>query len=75
VKPEWYYIVKPKKDLDVLGKVEEEVDGDPEGLLLLHHEVLEFLVQQLVLCLVTDKKSFFQNKITFCPWIETKDLV
>ncbi len=46
-----------KDDLDVLGKVEEEVDGDPEGLLLLHHEVLEFLVQQLVLCLVTDKKK------------------
>jgi hypothetical protein len=45
------------KDLDVLGKVEEEVDGDPEGLLLFHHEVLEFLVQQLVLCLVTDKKE------------------
>ncbi len=46
-----------KKNLDVLGKVEEEVDRDPEGLLLLHHEVLEFLVQQLVLCLVRDKKK------------------
>jgi hypothetical protein len=46
-----------KDDLDVLGKVEEEVDGDPEGLLLLHHEVLEFLVQQLVLCLITDKNK------------------
>jgi hypothetical protein len=57
MKPEWYYIVKAKKDLDVLGKVEEEVDGDPECLLLLHHKVLEFLVQQLVLCLVTDKKK------------------
>jgi hypothetical protein len=57
MKPERYYIVKAKKDLDVLGKVEEKVDGDPEGLLLFHHEVLEFLVQQLVLCLVTEKKK------------------
>jgi hypothetical protein len=46
-----------KNHLDVLREVEEKVDGDPEGLLLLHHEVLEFLLQQLVLCLVTDKKE------------------